>query len=87
MNVKIRHHQALIEVIDFGMGIPKEELSKVFDRFYRVEQSRARKTGGFGLGLPLAKELAAAIHADVKLESEPGKGTTAQVWLDMPASH
>ncbi|MBM7717369.1 ATP-binding protein [Siminovitchia sp. FSL H7-0308] len=87
VNVKIRHHQALIEVIDFGMGIPKEELSKVFDRFYRVEQSRARKTGGFGLGLPLAKELAAAIHADVKLESEPGKGTTAQVWLDMPASH
>lgn len=87
VNVKVHHNQVVIEVVDFGIGIPKEELSKVFDRFYRVEQSRARKTGGFGLGLPLAKELAEAIHAELKLDSEEGKGTTAQIWLGVSASH
>lgn len=87
VNVKVHHNKAVIEVVDFGIGIPKKELPKVFDRFYRVEQSRARKTGGFGLGLPLAKELAEAIHAELKLDSEEGEGTTAQIWLDVSASH
>ncbi|MCI2253329.1 HAMP domain-containing histidine kinase [Domibacillus sp. PGB-M46] len=64
-----------IRVIDRGMGIPVPDLPKVFDRFYRVDKARARKTGGFGLGLSLAKELADALGIILRIESEEGKGT------------
>lgn len=66
-----------IRVIDQGMGIPAADLEKVFDRFYRVDRARSRKTGGFGLGLSLAKEIASALGAVVRIESEEGAGTTA----------
>ncbi|MCM3787785.1 HAMP domain-containing histidine kinase [Domibacillus indicus] len=64
-----------IRVIDQGMGIPASDLPKVFDRFYRVDKARARKTGGFGLGLSLAKELADALGVILRIESEEGRGT------------
>ncbi|MEM1503101.1 HAMP domain-containing sensor histidine kinase [Domibacillus sp. 8LH] len=64
-----------IRVIDQGMGIPASDLQKVFDRFYRVDKARARKTGGFGLGLSLAKELADALGIILRIESEEGRGT------------
>ncbi|WP_309086922.1 HAMP domain-containing sensor histidine kinase [Domibacillus sp.] len=64
-----------IRVIDQGMGIPASDLPKVFDRFYRVDKARARKTGGFGLGLSLAKELAEALGIILRIESEEGRGT------------
>lgn len=70
-----------IRVIDKGIGIPSGDIDKIFDRFYRVDKARSRKTGGFGLGLSLAKEMAAAIGADVKIESEEGNGTTAIITL------
>ncbi|VEF48210.1 two-component sensor histidine kinase [Bacillus freudenreichii] len=76
-----KRDKVVIEIIDRGVGIPTAELPKVFDRFYRVEKSRARASGGFGLGLSLAKELADAIGAEVKLESVEGVGTTAQILL------
>ncbi|MCM3750239.1 HAMP domain-containing histidine kinase [Paenibacillus pasadenensis] len=70
---------AELRVTDRGIGIPKDELPKVFDRFYRVDQSRTRSIGGTGLGLSLGKELAEAIGAELTLESVEGLGTTAVV--------
>ena len=62
-------------VTDTGIGIPKEHQPHVFERFYRVDKSHSRQTGGTGLGLAIVKHVAEVHHADVKLESEPGKGT------------
>jgi two-component system, OmpR family, sensor histidine kinase ArlS len=75
------HKGAIIEIIDSGIGIPKDDLPKVFDRFYRVDKARTRKTGGFGLGLALAKEIVDAIGARIQLKSIEGHGTTAMIVL------
>lgn len=66
-------------VEDNGIGIPEEEQERIFERFYRVDKSHSRKTGGTGLGLSIVKHGAALHHADIVLESEPGKGTKIQV--------
>ncbi len=65
-----------VYVTDTGEGIPQEELSRVFDRFYRVDHSRARATGGSGLGLTIARQLVRAHGGDIGVESRPGEGTT-----------
>ncbi|GAA0134005.1 two-component system sensor histidine kinase YkoH [Paenibacillus sp. YSY-4.3] len=81
--VRTEHQKAFIEIIDQGIGIPSAEIDKVFDRLYRVDKARTRRTGGYGLGLPLAKEIATAIGADIRLNSVEGQGTIAQIWLEM----
>ncbi|CAM4447394.1 HAMP domain-containing sensor histidine kinase [Paenibacillus macerans] len=70
-----------ITVEDRGVGIPREELNKVFDRFYRLDPARTRRSGegGFGLGLALAKEIAGALGVRIKLDSQVGQGTTASL--------
>jgi len=73
--------QAFIEIEDQGIGIPEEDLPKVFDRFYRVDQARTRKSGGFGLGLTLARELADAAGVEVKLTSKVGEGTIVSLFI------
>lgn len=80
-------NQSNIKIIDQGIGIPSQDVGKVFDRFYRVDKARARKTGGYGLGLSLAKELADAIGAKLVLESVEGEGTTANILLSNEDSH
>lgn len=65
-----------IEVKDQGVGIPEKDLPHVFDRFYRVDEARARKTGGSGIGLAIAKELAEQLNLDISINSELGSGTT-----------
>ncbi|WP_071393759.1 sensor histidine kinase [Bacillus tuaregi] len=70
-----------IQIADRGVGIPKEDLNKVFDRFFRVDKARSRKMGGTGLGLSLAKEIAAAMNAHLSIESVEGIGTTVNIEL------
>lgn len=70
-----------IDVRDTGCGIAAEELEKVLEPFYRVDPSRARQNGGNGLGLTLCSEIAQAHGGTLRLESTPGQGTTARVWL------
>lgn len=77
------NEQAVVEIIDRGIGISNEEQAKVFDRFFRVDKARSRKSGGFGLGLPLAKEIAVAIGAELHLESIEGLGTTVKIVFPM----
>lgn len=67
---------AKILVKDSGIGIPKDEQSRVFERFYRVDQSRSRETGGTGLGLSIVKHAAISHLGDVQLFSKPGVGST-----------
>ena len=70
-----------IAVRDTGCGIAAEDLEKVLEPFYRVDKSRARQNGGNGLGLTLCSEIAQAHGGTLRLESTPGQGTTARVWL------
>ncbi|MCJ8008175.1 sensor histidine kinase [Lederbergia wuyishanensis] len=85
--VRTDQRNAVIEIIDRGIGIPGSELEKVFDRFFRVDEARTRKSGGFGLGLPLAKDIANAIGAEIRLDSVEGQGTTAKILLKLVNSH
>jgi signal transduction histidine kinase len=75
---------ATISVRDHGIGIAPEDQSRVFEAFYRSDRSRARNTGGVGLGLTLSKRIVEAHRGRITLESQPSQGTTVRVWL--PAS-
>lgn len=68
-----------ISVKDEGIGIPEESLPRIFERFYRVDKSRSQKAGGTGLGLAIVKHIAALFEAEIKVESQFGKGTTFTV--------
>ena len=69
------YNDAYIKVIDTGIGIPEDEIPKVFERFYRVDKSRTREMGGTGLGLPIAKEILEQNEGKIDIKSEFGKGT------------
>ena len=64
-----------VSVTDIGEGIPAEDLANIFERFYRVDQSRTRATGGSGLGLTIARRLVEAHGGEINAQSEPGKGS------------
>ncbi|MFQ9934623.1 MAG: ATP-binding protein [Lachnospiraceae bacterium] len=65
-----------LEIKDTGIGIPKADIDRVFERFYRVDKSHSKEVGGTGLGLSIVKHSALFTGADIKLESEEGLGTT-----------
>ncbi len=74
---------AFFEVVDTGVGIPPENLPHIFDRFYRVDKSRARAQGGSGLGLSIAKWIAQAHGGAIRVRSQVGEGTTFTVTLPL----
>lgn len=79
--VQLYHEYVEVKISDQGPGIPKENLEKIFDRFYRVDKARSRQMGGTGLGLAIAKEMVNAHGGRIWATSEVGKGTTIHFTL------
>ncbi len=73
--------RVVVSVKDNGVGIPPEDIGRIFERFYRVGRSRDRREGGTGLGLAIAKHLTQAMGGTIEVESRPGSGTTFRVSL------
>ncbi|HVL89158.1 MAG TPA: ATP-binding protein, partial [Actinomycetota bacterium] len=78
--------EAIIEVHDLGRGIPADKTEEIFERFKRLEDPLVMETGGAGLGLYIARKLARGMSGDVRVESEPGRGSTFRVHLPRAAS-
>lgn len=83
VNALNRDKHVIIEIIDFGKGIPEKDLPYIVERFYRVEKSRERKSGGSGLGLAIVNELLKSYCGHLFIESEVGKGTKVTIELPM----
>ncbi|MEJ2614076.1 MAG: ATP-binding protein, partial [Ignavibacteriaceae bacterium] len=76
-----------ISICDSGIGIPKEKMSKIYDRFYQVENSHKRKQEGTGIGLALSKELIELHKGKIQVESEEGKGTIFTISIPIEKNH
>ena len=86
VQLKSQNGHVLVEVIDSGEGIPKRELPRVFERFYRVDTARARATGGTGLGLAIVRHVVERHGGSVQVESELGQGSTFRLRLPQAAT-
>lgn len=75
--------QAVVEVEDEGIGIEASEISRLFERFYRVDKDRSRNSGGTGLGLSIVKHLVEAHHGKIEVRSIPGRGSVFTIYLPL----
>ena len=88
LHLKVENNrQAVVSIKDTGIGIPSQELDKVFDRFYQVDSSQTRDYEGSGLGMALAKELVELHHGTISVESREGVGSTFIVRLPLGKEH
>ena len=85
VSIETKEKGVLLMVIDTGIGIPSEYHDKVFERFFRVDQSHSKQSGGTGLGLSIVKHGVQYHHGTITLESEPDKGTKISVLFDTSA--
>lgn len=83
MRILAKGGSLIIEISDNGIGIPKEELSSIFEKFYRVRDDRSRQVGGTGLGLPLVRHIVEAHGGSIEVNSKVGKGTTFTVKIPL----
>jgi two-component system sensor histidine kinase SenX3 len=76
--VRARTDGTWVDVIvrDHGIGIPRRDLERIFERFYRVDRARSRETGGTGLGLAIVRHVASNHRGEVRVESREGTGST-----------
>ncbi|RMC26012.1 MULTISPECIES: cell wall metabolism sensor histidine kinase WalK [unclassified Lactobacillus] len=81
VNLSHKQDRIILSITDQGLGIPHEDLNKIFDRFYRVDKARSRAQGGTGLGLAIAKEIVDKHHGQLWAKSKEGKGSTFYVSL------
>ena len=83
ITVEPRGSSVAITVVDEGVGIPRAELERVFERFYRVARARSRETGGTGLGLAIVRHVAQNHGGRVLVESKPGEGSSFSMQLPL----
>jgi signal transduction histidine kinase len=76
-------YRVVIQIEDNGIGIPAEDLPQIFERFYRVDTVRSRQTGGFGLGLAIAKQIVEAHKGKITAQSTLGQGATFKIELPL----
>ena len=76
ISMRVKNNEITISIQDFGIGIPEQELPFIFEPFYRVDKSRSKKTGGYGLGMSLCKRIMEAHHGIIEITSRPSLGTT-----------
>lgn len=77
----LKNDLLVIEIMDTGIGIPEQEIPKIWDRFYRIEKSRGRKTGGTGLGLYIVKQIIDSHGGEIKVNSIEDKGSIFSIFL------
>jgi heavy metal sensor kinase len=83
ITVEKDEENAVVQLVDTGIGIPREEQEKIFKRFYRVDKSRSKESGGVGLGLSIAEWIAHAHRGRIEVDSELNQGSTFTVYLPL----
>ncbi len=86
LNAYQKYRNIIISVKDTGIGIPKKEIPRLFERFYRVDKARSRKVGGTGLGLAIVKHIVLSLEGRIKVNSDTGKGTEFTVIIPIKKS-